>query len=212
MARVELKLKLVYKTEWERPAYGFGTEWVSLYVMTDEAGKEYVWKTTGFLGITTARKADGTITVDGVRVGDIFKASATVNGVEDYKGKEQTVLQRVRVAEIEHASEPEPEAKPEAVELPEGDHVRMKYSRFKKHYPDCVVVPDTYDEADATVEIVIPDGRMKPSGTRGKHFRTWKIYFADGTYTTAKAIDEAHAEKQIRKEGKEPVEIVRTYY
>lgn len=210
MAREELRLKLVYKTEWERPAYGFGTEWVSLYVMTDEAGKEYVWKTTGSFGIETARKADGTITFDGVRVGDTFKASATVKGVEDYKGKEQTVLQRVKVAEIEHAPE-EPEAERPVVELPEGDHVRMKYSRFKKHYPDCVVVPDTYDEADATVEIVIPDGRMKPSGTRGKHFRTYTVHFADGTYTTAKAIDKAHAEKQIRKEGKEPVEIVMTY-
>ena len=41
---------------------------------------------------------------------------------------------------------------------------RMRYSQYKEHYADCRTVPGTYDKINRSIEVVIPDGRMKPSG------------------------------------------------
>ncbi len=48
---------------------------------------------------------------------------------------------------------------------------RMPYRSYKAHYADCKTVPGTYDNASRTIEVMIPEGREKPSGVRGKSFR-----------------------------------------
>lgn len=47
---------------------------------------------------------------------------------------------------------------------------RMLYRRYKTSFSDCEIVPGTYDKATKTIEVEIPEGRMKKSGVRGKRF------------------------------------------
>lgn len=47
----------------------------------------------------------------------------------------------------------------------------MKYSRYKNAYSDCKTVPGTYNKWSKTIDVDIPEGRMKPSGTRGQRYR-----------------------------------------
>ena len=47
----------------------------------------------------------------------------------------------------------------------------MKYSRYKSAYSDCKTVPGTYNSWSKTIDVDIPEGRMKPSGTRGQTYR-----------------------------------------
>lgn len=47
----------------------------------------------------------------------------------------------------------------------------MKYSRYKSAYSDCKTVPGTYNKLYKTIDVDIPEGRMKPSGTRGQRYR-----------------------------------------
>lgn len=79
----------------------------------------------------------------------------------------------------------------------------MKYSRYKKYYADCKTVPGTYDKDYKTIEVIIPDGRMKPSGVRNKKFYGYKFVFTnkDGKYTTTyKAICKENAIKRLIKD------------
>ena len=48
---------------------------------------------------------------------------------------------------------------------------RMFYGRYKKHFSDCEVVSGSYDNETKTIIVLIPDGRMKKSGTRGQSYR-----------------------------------------
>ncbi len=80
----------------------------------------------------------------------------------------------------------------------------MKYSQYKQHYPDCKTVPGTYDKTRRTVKVIIPDGRMKPSGVRGETFKT--IFLRVGN-TPGKmfqqgfrAVSYANAVKQAKKQ------------
>ena len=47
---------------------------------------------------------------------------------------------------------------------------RMHYSQYKNHYSDCQTVPGSYDKVTKSVEVILPEGRVKPSGVRGKRF------------------------------------------
>lgn len=53
----------------------------------------------------------------------------------------------------------------------ENQIVRMLYSRYKNHYSDCETVWDSYDKKSKTIEVIVPEGRMKPSGVRGQTFK-----------------------------------------
>lgn len=48
---------------------------------------------------------------------------------------------------------------------------RMLYRRYKQHFSDCETVPGSYDKATKTIEVELPEGRMKPSGVRGQRFK-----------------------------------------
>lgn len=48
---------------------------------------------------------------------------------------------------------------------------RMFYRMYKNHYADCETIPGSYDKATKSIEVVIPDGRMKKSGTRGQRYK-----------------------------------------
>lgn len=47
----------------------------------------------------------------------------------------------------------------------------MLYGRYKQHFSDCETVAGSYDKNRKTIEVMIPEGRMKPSGVRGQSFK-----------------------------------------
>ena len=83
---------------------------------------------------------------------------------------------------------------------------RMRYSQYKSHYADCKTVPGTYDKVSRTIEVIIPDGREKPSGVRGERFWTYQLWATDGTRIFPlryRAVCQGNAEKQHQKWCKE---------
>lgn len=48
---------------------------------------------------------------------------------------------------------------------------RMLYRRYKKSFSDCDVLPDSYDKETKTIIVLLPEGRLKPSGVRGQSFK-----------------------------------------
>lgn len=84
------------------------------------------------------------------------------------------------------------------------EQIRMLYSAYKKHYPDCETVRGSYDSESKSIIVIIPDGRMKSSGVRGKRFM-WLHYdgveIATGraVSTMIKATSRENAEKQLAK-------------
>ena len=49
--------------------------------------------------------------------------------------------------------------------------IRMKYRQYKTSYSDCDTMPNSYDKATKTIEVLIPDGRIKNSGVRGESYK-----------------------------------------
>ena len=47
----------------------------------------------------------------------------------------------------------------------------MLYRRYKQHFSDCEAVAGSYDKERKTIEVLLPDGRLKPSGVRGQTFK-----------------------------------------
>lgn len=92
---------------------------------------------------------------------------------------------------------------------------RMLYSQFKKHYPDCETVRGSYATiaGRGTIEVILPEGREKKSGTRGKHFRGYELINAAGAHVTYSATCSEnalkHAEKDFPGEGWEVYTIYR---
>jgi hypothetical protein len=52
---------------------------------------------------------------------------------------------------------------------------RMPYWEYKKKYSDCKTVEGSYNKNDKTIEIYIPNERIKPSGMRDKKI-SWFIF------------------------------------
>ena len=78
----------------------------------------------------------------------------------------------------------------------------MLYRRYKQHYADCETVAGSYNKEYKTIEVIIPEGRMKPSGTRGQTFKYmvfWGVENATGREVrcTIKATCRANAIKRL---------------
>ena len=82
----------------------------------------------------------------------------------------------------------------------------MAYRQYKNSYADCKTVNGSYDGTSKTVEVIIPDGRMKPSGVRGQRFRTiWLFVGEDKDHLFKqgfRAVDYSHALKQAKRSYK----------
>ena len=95
----------------------------------------------------------------------------------------------------------------------------MYYGQYKKHYADCETVPGSYDKQTKSIEVIIPDGRMKASGVRGKRFHGYQIGLTDKNgkhyYCTYKAISEENAMKRhvewCKENGWIPGEVEHIY-
>lgn len=84
---------------------------------------------------------------------------------------------------------------------------RMLYSRYKKHFSDCKMVPGSYDKLSKTIIVLMEEGRMKKSGVRGKSFSGYELYFVDENgeikYCVYRAVSKENAMKQHEKYCKE---------
>lgn len=202
--RISVKVTLVNTFRYEKPSYvGYRDESHDVYIMKDEAGNTFKCDTTGVLGIegTTPR---GIYLFNPAQKGDVFLLKGTIKGFGEYKGEPQTILQRCKVVEfIEKApSEEEIKAKKKAEQvIKETDQViRMKYSTYKEHYSDCETVYDSYIKGNASVEVIIPEGRMKNSGVRYEHFSGYQFTNEAGEVVCYKAVSEENATKRVNKE------------
>ena len=82
--------------------------------------------------------------------------------------------------------------------------IRMKYSAYKNHYSDCETVYGTYEKGSKTIEVMIPEGRMKNSGVRGKKFYYYTFQGVDNitgrpVRTTIKAVSAENARRYLNK-------------
>lgn len=83
------------------------------------------------------------------------------------------------------------------------EKVRMRYGAYKEHYSDCKTEYGSYDEHSKTIIVLVPEGRMKPSGVRGKRYlylRYEGTERATGRHVevTVKAMSLENAEKQLK--------------
>ena len=82
----------------------------------------------------------------------------------------------------------------------------MFYGTYKKHYADCKTIKGSYNAEFKSIDVVIPDGRMKASGVRGKRFRTYTFYFkyanGENGENVYKAVSYENAEKRYYQECK----------
>lgn len=81
----------------------------------------------------------------------------------------------------------------------------MHYRRYKRSYSDCRTVAGSYDKVNKTIDVMIPDGRMKPSGVRGQKFlyltfKGTELHTGRAVECTIKAISVANAVKRLPKD------------
>lgn len=81
----------------------------------------------------------------------------------------------------------------------------MPYARYKQRYADCKTVPGSYDKDYRTITVIMPEGRLKPSGTRGQHYHGYELWCEDSKtgeqhFMVYRAISEENAIKQHAKE------------
>lgn len=246
MARIQLSVEMKGIYSFEVPAYGYGMETRYIYNMVGEDGTVYVWKTSKFwccpiygvdtIGHNTDSQGRAYVPSRIVK-GDKLIITATVKGQEEYKGEQQTLLTRVKLVErVFHAESWEEAQERKAQERKQqkqeqlnsikgGDMIwRMPYKQYKEHYSDCETVIDSYDNgekaqsryAEATVQVIIREGRLKASGVRGKHYHgyTFRFTFDGKTGTqTFRAISEETALKQLSKsfKGATDIELEKVY-
>ena len=78
------------------------------------------------------------------------------------------------------------------------------YRRYKKSFSDCETVLGSYDKDRKTIDVMLPDGRMKPSGVRGQTFKYMEFTGVENATgrpvrCTIKAICRDNAIKRLSK-------------
>ena len=224
MARVDMKVKLVGEYQYDRKKYAsYGYETVSIYKMTDESDKVYVWKTTSWLAYND----------EPINRGSVIVIAATVNGESEYNGEMQTELTRVKVKEViemgksweqiqaEREQAREAKKAEQLASLKGEDFIwRMPYKQYKERYADCETVIDSFSRprfGTASIEVIIREGRLKASGVRGRHFHSFRLGWEeeDGKHTSPfVAVDLDHAMAQAQKlVGKDTdIEFIEQYW
>ena len=197
--KVSVEVVLVNDYSYVDRAYSYYGTTHYIYTMKDAEGNLYVWKTTSSL---TNWQPDGdACKCVCIHKGDTMIISGTVKEHSEYKGEKQTVLTRCKFSLVAHKqNKQESKAQAQKASLAEGDFIwEMPYRQYKQHYSDCETIAGSYDEELGTVDVIIRAGRLKNSGTRGKHFMVFKFTFKDGKYACFRAVSEENAEKQMLK-------------
>lgn len=165
-----------------------------------EDNRVYTWKTT-----TTLTYND-----EQIERNSVIEITATVKGERTYKGEQQTMLTRVKVNEVIEQGL----TKEEWLELKRNQQLEeaaasgaflyeTKYSAYKEHYADCDTLINSFNECTRTVVVIVPEGRMKASGVRGRKFASYLFYTTDKKHCRCKyAVSSENALKQLAREIK----------
>lgn len=215
--RVEITCMITGEYHFQKQI-GWMTQEMTIWKMEDAEGSIFVWKTTSSIGIDRT-DARGHWFWEGAKKRDTVRIKATIKGVGEYKGEKQIELQRVKCLHIDHAPTEEEIRedirKKQLESMLEGDILlRMKYSNAQEHYADCEVLKGSWDKVTCTIQVIVRNGRLKNSGTRGKHFNRYLFcpaQYADASYKwdaipdriVYRAVDEEHARKQMLKDDPE---------
>lgn len=193
--KIELDVKLIGRHKYTTHFTYYG-ETNYIYTMEDANGNTLVWKTTSLLDVPVKNGEE----IDFIRTGDMMRIKGTVKEHSEYKGTKQTVLARCKYTLIEHAPDPiEAKIAEQKASLVDGDFIwEMPYKQYKEHYSDCETLLGSFNKEERTIKVIIRDGRLKPSGVRGKHFASYG--FSDGKKIIYfYAVSEDTARKQLIK-------------
>lgn len=215
-SKVTTDVKMVNIFEYQDYKFSYYGTSRYIYTMQDNEGNVLVYKSGAYLTYKTDEKDQWGNPVEiGIRRGDKINISGTVKEHGEYKGKKQTVLQRVRVKDlIEHPptkQELEDKKREEQItSITDGDfRWRMPYKQYKEHYSDCEILAGSFDDgcdshgrkiAETTVEVIIREGRLKNSGVRGKHFYRFEFKTDNGGMVCYRAVSEENARKRMLKD------------
>lgn len=211
-AKIALDVILVSVYEWLDYSYSYRGQVKRIYTMNDEAGNVLVWKTTSCMSIESGKDHSGNTIFHVAEKGDKLRITASVKEHSIYKDVEQTVLQRVKFSFIERGvTYNEKRALKQTEQLATisgGDFVwEMPYKQYKEHYSDCETIYGSYnDHSDskeflpATIAVIIREGRLKPSGVRGEHYKGYQMENENGEKITYRAITEENATKRVSKD------------
>lgn len=193
--KLELDVKLIGRHKYTTHFTYYG-ESNYIYTMEDANGNVLVWKTTSLLDFAIKDGKE----IDFIRTGDLMRIKGTVKEHSEYKGAKQTVLARCKYTFIEHAPDPiEAKIAEQKASLVDGDFIwEMPYKQYKEHYSDCETLLGSFNKEERTIKVIIRNGRLKPSGVRGKHFSSYG--FSDGKRIIYfYAVSEDTARKQLLK-------------
>ena len=187
--------------------FAYQTKTNYIYTMVDDQGNVLVWKTSSFLYIEGTNEA-GEYWSYAPHKGDCFEIKATVKAHGEYKGQQQTELQRVKVLAIisKAPTKEEIDAKKKAEQLAslgENDIVwHMPYKQYKEHYSDCETVAGSFESTrwGKTIGVIIREGRLKASGVRGEHYSGYQCTNEKGEIVVYRAVSEDNALRRAAKE------------
>lgn len=197
---------------------GWKTTECHLYFFEDDEGNNIIWKTTALLGMDVedhdAMGRDNLVW-DGANRGDIMTVKATIKAHGEYKDEPQTELTRLKIVRYDYRAPTREEIMKQMRDeqeatIGEKDIVwRMPYRQYKDHYADCETIVGSYDRDERKIAVIIREGRLVPSGTRGERFYRFIIEDADGVHHGYRAVSEQNALKQFAKDGRTGGKVVR---
>lgn len=192
--RLELTVKFLKKSSYTS-YYGFVENEILVFTFEEVGTKKiYVWKTTGSFDATC---------------NSILKIKGTVKCESEYKGVKQTELQRVKLLEVVERAKSKQELveekeKEQLASLKDGDTIlTMTYKNYKEHYSDCETLVNSFfrnNNNQASIKVIVRDGRLKNSGVRNKRFYGYELYNTDKKITSCfRAVCAENAYKQAVK-------------
>lgn len=214
--KISAEVKLVNTYEYKDYNFSYYGTTHYIYTFKDADENIIIWKTTSWLFFKEESKDDDYFAYV-PKKDDRIKLTGTVKEHGKYKDVKQTVLTRCRCTLIEKApvqpTKEEIEAKKRDEQLSSikgKDFIwEMPYKQYKEHYSDCETVAGSYEcdrHGNKTIKVIIREGRLKNSGVRGEHFRTYQLYLTDEKgkegYCTYRAVCLENAVKQHLKECK----------
>lgn len=204
--RIELAVTLIGDYEFTS-YYGYVENLNHIYTFKDEDDNMFVWKTTNIIGIDTVDDNGNDIWY-GIRKGDKIQIKATIKEHSEYKGTPQTVLTRVKALEIlkkalTYEEKQELKRQDQLASIQEGDQIlTMEYRNYKEHYSDCETLAGSYHDETRTIDVIVRNGRLKPSGVRGQHFSDYLFEHPSGRCRCIYAVSPENAYKRLEKEFK----------
>ena len=206
--RITTEVTLVNEFHFETH-FGWSTQTVTVYIMKDAENHVLVWKTSSDLFLDMGEDDHGIVQFYVPNKGDRFLIKATVKAHSTYKGTEQTELQRVKILEVKEIAltweEKQTIKRKEQMDsLTDGDMLwRMPYKQYKEHYADCETLAGSYKQEPkgySTIEVIIREGRLKPSGNRGKRLYDYTVINEYGEEMTYSVYEKQNALKRAKKE------------